>query len=142
MSPWVACSRHVGESDPLHVSSDSPCRTEEVGVPDNDEVETTQAQESVPKASSGQVSHDSVNTAPDEGSTYDASAIIVLEGLEEVRNRPGMYIGSTGERGLHLLICDLVDHTAHASLARYCARIVLTFPSQGASRVPVQGPSH
>src|SRR3546814_4098286 len=131
MSPWVACSRHVGESDPLHVSSDSPCRTEEVGVPDNDEVETTQAQESVPKASSGQVSHDSVNTAPDEGSTYDASAITVLEGLEAVRKRPGMCIGSTGERGLHHLLWEIVDTAVDESLAGYCTRLVLTLQAAG-----------
>ncbi|NYG59410.1 DNA gyrase subunit B [Nocardioides daedukensis] len=111
-------------------------------MPDNDEVETTQAQESAPKApqaSSGQVSHDSVNTAPDEGSTYDASAITVLEGLEAVRKRPGMYIGSTGERGLHHLIWEIVDNAVDESLAGYCDRIVLTLQADGGIRVDDNG---
>ncbi|MDT0202409.1 DNA topoisomerase (ATP-hydrolyzing) subunit B [Nocardioides sp. AE5] len=80
-----------------------------------------------------------MNTAPDEGTTYDASAITVLEGLEAVRKRPGMYIGSTGERGLHHLIWEIVDNSVDEALAGYCTRIVLTLQADGGIRVDDNG---
>jgi DNA gyrase subunit B len=76
--------------------------------------------------------------APDNGS-YGEADITILEGLEAVRKRPGMYIGSTGPSGLHHLVWEVVDNSVDEAMAGRCSRIDVTMLSDGGCRVGDDG---
>ena len=75
----------------------------------------------------------------DNTGAYTARDISVLEGLEAVRRRPGMYIGSTDERGLHHLIYEIVDNAVDEAMAGYCNRIIVTILPDGSARIEDNG---
>lgn len=74
-----------------------------------------------------------------KSSTYDASSITVLEGLEAVRKRPGMYIGSVSTKGLNHLIYEIVDNSVDEHLAGYCTHIHVTLEKDGSATVEDNG---
>ena len=71
--------------------------------------------------------------------TYDAASISVLEGLEAVRKRPGMYIGSVSRKGLNHLIYEIVDNAVDEHLAGYCSQIQVVLEADGSCTVTDNG---
>ena len=71
--------------------------------------------------------------------SYKAKDITVLEGLEAVRRRPGMYIGTTGPRGLHHLIWEVVDNSVDEAMAGFCTKLTVTLRADGGVEVVDDG---
>src|SRR3990170_6766293 len=71
--------------------------------------------------------------------SYTAQDITVLKGLQPVRQRPSMYIGSTGPRGLHHLVYEIVDNAVDEAMAGHCDRIIVELMADGGCRVTDNG---
>ncbi len=113
--------------------------TDETPTPDEITASTPKPDDPGVTPADPQADQGSIASRDHVSGDYDASAIQVLEGLEAVRKRPGMYIGSTGERGLHHLIWEVVDNAVDEAMAGYADRVDVVLQDDGGVRVVDNG---